>query len=249
MRDHHVEARQHRVPRRDAMELAVADIADEHRAVGVAHVDAGGVEPDADIGVRTVEPGVVERRQHDVVHGVAGRDAGNEAAHHQPRQRRVAVGEMIDVGLAAAARSAGGRQIEPAEAGIALVAHVGGRHRVAAEAEEAERAALEAVRDLLVAAADLDQVIAIARALEQLQLLVDGSSGERIARRRIEREELRLARLGDRQARDELGERLGVGEPAADVVAGMTSESPVTRMSRPNASRAKNTPRDRPSDE
>ena len=170
-------------PRLDAVELAVADIADQHplvrRCARRCRSNRAGCGHSMH---RTVEPRIVERREHDVVHGVAGRDAGNERAHQKPRQRRVAVGEMIDVGLAAV-RSAGGRQIEPAEAGIAVFADVGRRHRVASQAEEAVGAALEAVGDLLVAAADLDQIVAIARGLEQFELLVDGPAGERIARR------------------------------------------------------------------
>ena len=56
-----------------------AHVADVHGVAGVAHIDAGRVEPDAHILPVAIELGVVERRQHDVVHGVAGRDAGMSA--------------------------------------------------------------------------------------------------------------------------------------------------------------------------
>ena len=46
-----------------------------------------------------IERPIVERRQHDILHRASRRGAGNERAHQQPRQRGVAVGEMIDVGL------------------------------------------------------------------------------------------------------------------------------------------------------
>ena len=86
-------------PGRDAARHAGAHIADEHGVAVVADIDAGRVEADADILPVAVELAVVERRQHHVLHGVAGRDVRQQRAHQQPRERGVAVGEVIDVGL------------------------------------------------------------------------------------------------------------------------------------------------------
>jgi len=47
-----------------------------------------------------IEPAVVEARADDVIHAAPRRDAGNHLAHEEPRERGVAVGEVIDVGIA-----------------------------------------------------------------------------------------------------------------------------------------------------
>src|SRR5262245_4120356 len=140
---------------------------------------------------------------------MALRDVGNERTHQKTSERGVAVGEVIDIRLA---RGDLRQQAQAVEARIAELAGVAGRHRVAPEPEEAERAALEAVRDLLAAAAGTSEVIAVARPLEDFQLLLSGLAGERIARTVVEREQLCLARRRDRKRGHELGERLGVGE-------------------------------------
>src|SRR5262249_56901223 len=117
-----------------------------------------------------------------------------------------------------AVASAGG-QAQAGKAGIAHVPRVGGRHGVAAEPEETIGAALEAVRRLRAAAAVPDQVVAVARGLEDLLLLLDGLAAERVARGIVERQNLPLARVGDRQLGDERGERSRVGEPLRERVA------------------------------
>ena len=104
MRDHHVEAGEHGVTRFDAMHRASAHVGDQHPVGRVAHVDAGRIEADTHVVRSQIEQIVIERRQHDVLHRAPGRDAGNKRAHQKPRERGVAVGKMIDVGLAAAAR-------------------------------------------------------------------------------------------------------------------------------------------------
>src|SRR6516162_2514919 len=116
---------------------------------------------------------------------------------------------MIDIRLA---RGNLRRQAQAVETRIAELAGVAGRHCVASEPEEAERAALEAVGDLFAAAAGAGEVIAVTRPLEDFQLLLGGLAGERIARTVVEREQLCLARRGDRKRGHELAERLGVGE-------------------------------------
>jgi hypothetical protein len=67
---------------------------------------------------------------------------------------------------------------------------------------------LEAVRDFVAAAAIADQVVAVARGLENLELFLHGASGERVARTVIERNELCLAGVGNREPGHE-----GVGRP------------------------------------
>src|SRR6516162_10238954 len=124
-------------------------------------------------------------------------------------ERTVTVGEVIDIRLA---RGNLRRQAQAVEARIAALAGVAGRHRVASEPEEAKRAALEAVCNLFAAAAGSGEVIAVARPLEDFQLLLGGLAGERIARTVVEREQLCFARRRDRERGHELGERLGVGE-------------------------------------
>ena len=194
---------------------AGAHIADEHGVAGVADVDAGRVEPDAHILPVAIKPAVVERRQHHVLHGVAGRDIRQQRAHQQPGERGVAVGEVIDVGLP---RPRPHRQPEALEPGIAEIARVRGRHRVASEPEEAQRAALKAVRHFFAAAAEPDEIVAVAGGLEDLALLLDAPARERIARSVIERTQLRLALRRDRERGDELAERPGIGQTTRALV-------------------------------
>ena len=191
VRNDHVEAGEHGVLGLDATRHSRAHVADAHAVAGIADVDAGRIEADAHALAVAVELGVVERREHHVVHAVAWRDVGNERAHQQTSERGVAVGEVIDIRLACGDLR---QQAQAVEARIAELAGVAGRHRVASEPEEAERAALKAVRDLLAAAARSGEVIAVTRALEDFQLLLGGLAGERIARVVVEREQLRLAR-------------------------------------------------------
>ena len=188
VRDHHVEAGEHGVARLDAMQRAIADIGDLCLVAVSADMDAGRIETDADRLIAAVERAIVERRRHDVVHGVARRDAGNERADQEARDRRVAVGEMIDVGLLPR-RVGAARELQAGEARIAEIARLGGRHRVAAEPEEAERAALEAVRHLLAAAADFGQIVAIAGAFQELALFASPTCrpADRARRRRARR--------------------------------------------------------------
>ncbi len=133
---------------------------------------------------------------------------------------------MIDVGLLPR-RVGVARELQAGEARIAEIARIGGRHRVAAEPEEAERAALEAVRHLLAAAADFGQIVAIAGALQKLAFLVRRLAGQRIGRAGIERDDLRLARLRNRKRRHELGQRLGIAPRVAFIAAGVAGHQHV----------------------
>ena len=72
------------------------------------------VEPQAHGRRRIVELAVVGAGGDHVVHVLAGNDSGNQLAHQQPRDRRVAVGKVKDVRLFFLAR----RQTQPVEARV-----------------------------------------------------------------------------------------------------------------------------------
>src|SRR5262249_32906690 len=144
---------------------------------------------------------IVEMRQHHVIHGVAGRNVRDERTHQKPSERSVAVWEVIDVRLSCGAA----RQAQAVEARVAQLAGVVGRHGVASKPEEAERAALKTVRDLFVAAAHADKIVAVTRPLQDFQLLLRRLAAERIAPAVVKAEQLRLARGRDRKSGDELG--------------------------------------------
>ena len=76
------------------------------------------LEADADRLAGLVELGIVEIGEHDVVHRRPGRYRRDEAAHQQPGDRRVAVREMIDVGLVGLASSDG--RASPSNPGLPL---------------------------------------------------------------------------------------------------------------------------------
>ena len=178
--------------RRHAVELAVAHIGELDPVADVAHVDAGAVEADAHVAAVDIELGVVERRQHHVVHGAARRHRRNERAHQQPRERRVAVGEMIDVGLVHL-RIAGVGQAEPVEARIAGFARIAAGTASQPSAKKSSVRPWKQLATSSLHAADLDEIVAIARLLEELDLLLVALAGERVARSLVEREQLRLA--------------------------------------------------------
>src|SRR5262249_11481260 len=117
--------------------------------------------------------------------------------------------EVIDIRLA---RGDLRRQAQAVEARIAELAGIGGRRRGASGPGEADRAALEAVCVLFADATLSGEENAVARPIEDFQLLRGGLAGERIARTVVEREQLCLARRRDRKRGHELAKRLGVGQ-------------------------------------
>ncbi len=214
-----MEAGEHRVPGSDAMQLVRAHISKLDADARVAHVDAGAVETDAHARSIGIELAVIEGREHHVIHrrfprGAAGHRGRDQRAHEEARQGRVAIGEMIDVGLGPLRAHLRG-QPEPAKSGIVEGAQVLGGDRVAADREEIERAALEAVRHLLAAAADLDEIVAIAGLFQERDLLLAALAGKRVLALAVEPEHLRLALIRDREIRDE-----GVERPAVELRAG-----------------------------
>ena len=123
------------------------------------------------------------------------------------------------------------------------------RHRVDADREEVERAAVERVGRALVELPVVDEPVAVAGAVERSASFSARSAGERVARRRVELDQLRSMSRRQREIR----RRRPAALRAFIRSGGMSSAtmrigSPVTRRSSPNASREKNTPRDRPSD-
>src|SRR5437867_12041642 len=99
---------------------------------------------------------------------------------------------MMDVGLVELGVG-GVRNAEPLEARIAGLARVGGRDRIDAERIEIVRATLIAVGDLLGTATGLDQVVAVARLLQECELLLDALARKRIVLPFVERDQLGLA--------------------------------------------------------
>ena len=89
---------------------------------------------------------------------------------------------MIDVRLAPF-RMIVGKKLQSGKAGIAKIAQVERGHRIATEPEKSERTAGKAVRHLLAATANLDQIIPIARGLEDPRFFLRRFAGKRIARR------------------------------------------------------------------
>src|SRR5260370_34420240 len=120
---------------------------------------------------------------------------------------------MIDVRLAPFGMVVGGKA-KADEARITEATKLERRHRVAAETEEAERAALETIRHLLVAAAKLDQIVPIARGLENFKLLLGRFAGERIASGVVQRKQLSLAGIRNRHRRDKTCPRFARVHPA-----------------------------------
>ena len=124
---------------------------------------------------------------------------------------------MIDVGLIHVG-IAGLGKAEVGKTRIASLLGERGRDRVAAEPIEVERAALEAVRDLLVVFEHFDEEIAVAGAVERRGFLRDGFARIWVERLLMEFEELRLASIGHRKLRDEFGDRLGVEHAGRKIV-------------------------------
>ncbi len=89
-----------------------------------------------------IELAIVEAREHDIVHRGARSDGRNKLAHEQARDRRVAVGEMIDVRLflfgGAAARERLALRLEARQ-----VQSLARRYRVDADSPEIVRARLQ----------------------------------------------------------------------------------------------------------
>ncbi|HEY5337255.1 MAG TPA: hypothetical protein VIJ85_03555, partial [Rhizomicrobium sp.] len=97
--DHHVPSRHHAVHRMHAIDVPAARIGDfnalrRFRIADVLHADDGGRQANGDRRARFVERGIVRARGDDIFDAVSRHRIGNELAHQQPRDTRVAVGEM-----------------------------------------------------------------------------------------------------------------------------------------------------------
>src|SRR6516225_11341800 len=152
-----MEAGEHNVLGGDPVRHPGAHVADESVVADVANVNAGRLESDTDGLAAAVESVVIEPRKNDIVHRMAGRNAGKQRTHQQTRKRGIAVGEVINIGFIPLRRHAP-RQAKTAKAGIAEVAHLGRGNRIASKPEKTERASLETVGNLFAATANAGQI-------------------------------------------------------------------------------------------
>src|SRR5262249_21371945 len=159
VRDHRVETSEHDVSSRSLMQATTAAIGHQHLIRRLAHLDAGRIETDTHSRA-AVEHVIGEAGFDDIVHGGAGRDAGNKRTHQKTRESGVSVREMVDVRLLPGWIPVF-RKTKALKARIAKVANIRRRHRVAANTEEAQRATLEAIGSLLAHAPYADQIVAV----------------------------------------------------------------------------------------
>src|SRR5262249_33529569 len=154
MRDHHVKTGKYDVLGRRMVQRAGSNIANDRLIASLTHIDTSRIEADTDVLILAVELVVIEPGQNHVVHGVTRRNFRQQLAYQQTSKGGVPIREVINVGLAPLWMSFRG-QLEPGKPRIAERAEVCRGNRVASQSKEAERAALETIRHLLIAAADL----------------------------------------------------------------------------------------------
>src|SRR5262249_52336769 len=226
---------------------AGGDVPSFYVAVAVPYRDAGAVESNPDILLAPVERIVIEAGENDIVHGVPRRYAGHESAHQEPRNRRIAVGEMIDIGLVEFRIRATGRQLEAGEARIACFHEIESRNCIAPQREEIQGTALETIGDLGVAAAVFEQVIAIAGFLQESDLCGGRPPREEILVSLIEPDELLLRGRGNRELGNELADRFGV--PAlAGIIGNRCGRVAADQCIAAERGRSKKIPRESPSE-
>src|ERR1700751_2041441 len=112
---------------------------------------------------------------------------------------------MINVRLAPFRMIVGGK-FQSGETGIAKAAQIQRCDGIAAQAEKAERPALKAIGHLLATTAELDEIIAVTRPLENLNFFLGRFAGQRVARRIVERAQLLLTGIGDWHGRNEISQ-------------------------------------------
>ncbi|SVJ56883.1 Uncharacterised protein [Klebsiella pneumoniae] len=184
VRHHHVVAGHHAVLAAYPVQAAGAAVADIDAAGAVAHADGGAVQAQAHRVPGEVQLRVVEAGHDDVLHASARRHRGDQVAHHEPSQRGVAVGEMVDVRLVhfRLGLLAGLRQAEGVEAGEAGGVCVGRRQGVGAEGREVVAAALEVLHRGFREPDVLEQVVAVAGLRQVGFLLFHALAGKIVAR-------------------------------------------------------------------
>ena len=186
----------------------------------IDHADHGAVESNAHLASGTVEFVVAGARQHDVVHRRARYRRRHQAAHQQARDRRVAVREMVDVGLVhLAGRLRIGRQRDAGKARVAEQPRIERGYEVGGHAEEIQRSLVQ-VRDGIGAQSPvLAQEIRVGNAGEVvLAGRVVREMPQRHALRRVQLEQLPARLVRHRKVRNELLERTPVAAIGRDVV-------------------------------
>ncbi len=136
-----------------------------------------------------IDLSVVEAREDDVIHGTAGRDAGNQPANQHAGDRRIAIGKMIDIGLLGLRAERRTLRFEPGQAEC-----LARRHRIDAHRPELVGAGLEECQHVLVRAPVLLQKIAVAHVLENGHALPRRLAGQHVAIRPVHLEQLRARR-------------------------------------------------------
>src|SRR6266403_3170498 len=142
-------------------------------------------EPQAHSVFGQIEPAVVEARADDVIHAAPRSDAGNHLAHEEPRERGVAVGEVVDVGIAFKNPGLWHLQPEPLESRVFATPCEQRRYRLALAREQVERASGEHRERTLVETVVTLQVGAVGGGRQQALFFGGTLAGEHVARVRV----------------------------------------------------------------
>src|SRR4029077_1040337 len=132
-----------------------------------------------------VEPAVIEARADDVIHAATRRYAGNQLAHEEPRERGVAVGEVVDVGIAFQNPRLWHLQPEPLESRVFATPREQRRYRLGLAREQVKRASVKHRERALVETVVTLQVIAVGGGRQQALLLGRTLPGEHVAPVRV----------------------------------------------------------------
>ena len=217
--DHHVIAGEHATGCACHPELAAVHVAHVDPAVAVPHAYGRALQPQPRRRAGIVETPVIEGCGHDVVHRRPRCDRGDQRPDHQPRERRVPVGEVVDVRLVhLGGRDGVDRQPHPREPRVARLVRVVRRDAVDPHREEVVGPALERVGRFVVQPPVPLDVVPVARGREQRERLVLRHTLERVPRRGEEVDQGRLRGVGHGEVGDERSRRPLVHAIDRDVV-------------------------------
>src|SRR4029077_4030019 len=132
-----------------------------------------------------VEPAVIEARADDVIHAATRRYAGNQLAHEEPRERGVAIGEVVDVGIAFQNPGLWHLQPESLESRVFATPCEQRRYRLALAREQVERASVEHRERTLVETVVTLEVVAVGGGRQQAFFFSGTLPGEHVARVRV----------------------------------------------------------------
>jgi hypothetical protein len=158
--------------------------------------------------------------RHDVFHGRARRARGNQTAHEQPRDRGVAVREVVDIGFFRACRQrlalrAQARQVQ----GFAR------RHGIDSDRPQIVGAGLQILEDVVVGLPILAQEIPIADVLEDVEPLRARKAGQHVPLGHAHGVELHARPLAQRHGRDMRAQRGVIAALIAPIVPGAEGPS------------------------